>query len=166
LGAILSAYPYPCSYKSFSPVFFVAVRGQNGHTLGTGRRSAPVIGGTVRSNRMAWSFSLSVVLFFAMPSHAQSGSRPPSTQKIDGSAAPADVDETRDRIARDMAKKANLDRQAALKNDTDKLFKLATELKDSVDKSNENVLSLEVLKKAEEIEKLAHSVKEKMKGPN
>jgi hypothetical protein len=33
-----------------------------------------------------------------------------------------------------------------------------------VDKTNENVLSLEVLKKAEEIEKLAHSVKDKMKG--
>ncbi len=65
-----------------------------------------------------------------------------------------------------MAKKANLDRQAALKNDTDKLVKLAGELKDYVDKSNENVLSLEVLKKAEEIEKLAHNVKEKMKGPN
>ena len=48
----------------------------------------------------------------------------------------------------------------------DKLFKLATELKGYVDKSNENVLSLDVLKKAEEIEKLAHSVKEKMKGPN
>jgi hypothetical protein len=110
---------------------------------------------------------LSLFLLFAMPSYAQSGtSRPPSAQKIDGSAAPADEDETRERIARDMAKKANLDRQAALKNDTDKLFKLAAELKDSVDKSNENVLSLEVLKKAEEIEKLAHSVKEKMKGPN
>ena len=65
-----------------------------------------------------------------------------------------------------MAKKANLDRQAALKNDTVKLVKLAGELKDYVDKSNENVLSLEVLKKAEEIEKLAHNVKEKMKGPN
>lgn len=65
-----------------------------------------------------------------------------------------------------MAKKANLDRQAALKNDTDKLVKLAGELKDYVDKSNENVLSLEVLKKAEEIEKLARNVKEKMKGPN
>jgi hypothetical protein len=35
-----------------------------------------------------------------------------------------------------------------------------------VDKSNENVLSLEVVKKADEIEKLAHSVKDKMKGPN
>jgi hypothetical protein len=33
-----------------------------------------------------------------------------------------------------------------------------------VDKSNENLLSLEVVRKAEEIEKLAHRVKEKMKG--
>ena len=65
-----------------------------------------------------------------------------------------------------MAKKANQDRQASLKADTDKLLKLAEELKSSVDKSNENVLSLDVLKKAEEIEKLAHSVKDKMKGPN
>ena len=58
------------------------------------------------------------------------------------------------------------ERQALLKADTDKLVKLAGELKEYVDKSNENVLSLEVLKKAEEIEKLARSVKDKMKGPN
>jgi hypothetical protein len=63
-----------------------------------------------------------------------------------------------------MAKKANLQRQAAIKADTDKLLKLAVELKDSVDKSNENLLSVDVLKKAAEIEKLAHSVKDKMKG--
>jgi len=65
-----------------------------------------------------------------------------------------------------MAKKANLERQASLKHDTDKLVKLAGELKEYVDKSNENMLSLDVIKKAEEIEKLARSVKEKMKGPN
>jgi hypothetical protein len=41
---------------------------------------------------------------------------------------------------------------------------LSTELKDYVDKTNADVLSVEVLKKAEQIEKLAHSVKEKMKG--
>lgn len=87
-------------------------------------------------------------------------------QRIDGTAAPPDSDDSRERIARDMAKKANLERQAALKADTDKLVKLAGELKQYVDKSNENVLSLDVLKKAEEIEKLAHSVKDKMKGPN
>jgi len=69
-------------------------------------------------------------------------------------------------MARDMAKKANLERQAQLKTDTEKLLKLSQELKDYVDKSNENMLSVSVLKKAEEIEKLARSVKDKMKGPN
>jgi hypothetical protein len=65
-----------------------------------------------------------------------------------------------------MAKKANEERQAQLKRDTDKLLQLSTELKQYVDKTNENVLSLDVIKKAEEIEKLAHSVKMKMKGNN
>lgn len=64
-----------------------------------------------------------------------------------------------------MAKKANLERQAAIKRDTEKLVKLTAELKAYVDKSNENVLSIDVLKKADEIEKLARSVKDKMKGP-
>ncbi len=64
-----------------------------------------------------------------------------------------------------MAKRANQERQADIKRDTDKLLKLATELKESVDKTTESTLSLDVVKRAEEIEKLAHSVKEKMKGP-
>ncbi len=75
------------------------------------------------------------------------------------------ADEQRRRMERDMAKRANLERQANLKRDTEKLLKLATELKESVDKSTEGTLSLDVVKRAEEIEKLAHSVKEKMKGP-
>jgi hypothetical protein len=78
--------------------------------------------------------------------------------------APAPEDEERTRMEKEMAKKANQERQANLKRDTEKLLQLSTELKKYVDRSNENVLSLEVLKKAEEIEKLAHSVKEKMKG--
>lgn len=70
------------------------------------------------------------------------------------------------RMQKELEKKANQERQLHLKTDTDKLFKLATELKDQVDKSNQNILSLEVIKKADEIEKLAHSVKEKMRGEN
>jgi nitric oxide reductase activation protein len=88
---------------------------------------------------------------------------PPSSP--DYSVAPASEDEATERMAHDMAKKANQERAAELKADTDKLLKLAEQLKASVDKSNENVLSLDVIKKAEEIEKLAHSVKDKMKGP-
>jgi Skp family chaperone for outer membrane proteins len=74
-------------------------------------------------------------------------------------------DGPRVKMERDMAKKANQARQADLKRDTEKLLKLATELKESVDKTSESTLSLDVIKKAEEIEKLAHSVKDKMKAP-
>jgi predicted small lipoprotein YifL len=74
-------------------------------------------------------------------------------------------DEQREKIEKDMAEKANEQRQAEIRRDSERLLKLATELKQYVDKSNENILSLEVVKKAEEIEKLAHSVKEKMKAP-
>jgi predicted TIM-barrel fold metal-dependent hydrolase len=70
----------------------------------------------------------------------------------------------RAKMEREMAKKANRERQAQLQRDTDHLLKLANELKQYVDKSNEHTLSLDVVKKAEEIEKLAHSVKEKMKS--
>jgi hypothetical protein len=62
-----------------------------------------------------------------------------------------------------MAREANKKRQQDIRNDTDKLFQLATELKAAVDKSNENLLSLEVVRKAEDVEKLAKKVKEKMK---
>ena len=62
-----------------------------------------------------------------------------------------------------MYKAANKKRQQDIRDDTDKLFELATELKAAVDKSNENMLSLDVVRKADEVEKLAKKVKEKMK---
>ena len=70
----------------------------------------------------------------------------------------------RAQMQREAAKEWNKQRQAALKKDTDKLLELATQLKQQVDKSNENILSVDVLKKSEEIEKLAHNVHEKMKA--
>lgn len=77
--------------------------------------------------------------------------------------APVD-DPERVRREQEMAKKANQERQAQLKRDTENLLKLATELKQYVDKSNENTLSVDVIRKSEEIEKLARSIKDKMKG--
>jgi len=114
---------------------------------------------------MAWTFSLCLLL--AIPGKAQTQAPSPRTPgRTESVPTTGDADDNQQRLARDMAKKANQSRQALLKADTDRLLKLAVELKDSVDKSSENVLSLDVVKKAEEIEKLAHSVKDKMKGPN
>jgi hypothetical protein len=101
-----------------------------------------------------------------LPALAQQSSQPPPPPHIGDLNPPADEDEARARISRDMEKKAAKARAAALKADTDKLLKLSVELKDYVDKADENVLSLDVIKKAEEIEKLAKSVKDKMRGPN
>ena len=56
------------------------------------------------------------------------------------------------------------ERQKRLVADTEKLVALTTALKEQVDESNKDILSLDMIKKAEEIEKLAHSVKERIKG--
>lgn len=88
---------------------------------------------------------------------------PPGMQKGEqpdnGTGAPPEMQKT-------MEKKANEQRQADLKKDADQLLKLSTELKAYVDKTNENILSVDVIKKADEIEKLAHNVKTKMRGNN
>jgi len=58
---------------------------------------------------------------------------------------------------------ANAERRKQIADDSARLLKLATDLKAEVDKTTKDTLSLGVIRKADEIEKLAHSVKEKMK---
>lgn len=58
---------------------------------------------------------------------------------------------------------ASGDRKRQITDDSAKLLKLAGDLKAEVDKTSQDTLSLGVIRKADEIEKLARSVKEKMK---
>ncbi len=58
---------------------------------------------------------------------------------------------------------ANAERKKQIAGDTAALLKLAGDLKAEVDKTNKDTLSIDVIRKADEIERLAHSVKEKMK---
>lgn len=71
--------------------------------------------------------------------------------------------ETREKMERDQKKALNKERQESLKKDMAELYKLAGELKESVDKTDENMLSLQVVRKTEQIEKLARSIRNKMK---
>jgi len=48
--------------------------------------------------------------------------------------------------------------------DAAQLYDLATELKQEMEKANEDVLSITVMKKAEDIEKLAEKIKNRMKN--
>jgi hypothetical protein len=58
---------------------------------------------------------------------------------------------------------ANSERKKQIVDDSDKLLTMAIALKAEVDKTTKDTLSLNVIRKADEIEKLARSVKEKMK---
>lgn len=101
------------------------------------------------------------------PAAPTAGAQYPPYSRDVGQPGSRDVpDEAEKKMEHDREKKFNEERQAQLKRDTDKLFQLATQLKQAVAKSNENTLSLEVIKKAGEIEKLAKNVREKMRGQN
>ena len=104
------------------------------------------------------------VLFFVLivPSVAKAQIPGPSNPGPEPSTTPLENEEMR-KFKKEAAKKANKERQAEIQRDTEKLLKLSTELKEYVGKTDEHILSLDVIKKAEEIEKLAHDVKEKMK---
>jgi hypothetical protein len=55
--------------------------------------------------------------------------------------------------------KANVKRQQQASADADKLLQLATQLKEEISQTNSNTLSIQTIKKAQEIEKLAKSVR-------
>jgi hypothetical protein len=64
---------------------------------------------------------------------------------------------------------ANAEQRKRLADASAKLLTMAVALKVEVDKTNKDMLSLSVIRKAQEIEKLAHSVREEMKrtvGPS
>lgn len=107
---------------------------------------------------------LAAVLLFACAGlAAQTQRQPPLSDSRQQSNKNEDAWQIQQRT--EMLKKYNLQRQEEIKKDTAKLLELATELKQAVEKSNENMLSVDVVKKAEQIEKLAKTVKDKMKGP-
>lgn len=65
----------------------------------------------------------------------------------------------------DAEKKMLENNDKDMKKKVEQLYKLASELKDQVEKTDSSkVLSLDLLKKAEEIEKLAHDIRNRSKG--
>jgi hypothetical protein len=66
-------------------------------------------------------------------------------------------------VQRQQALAANQQRQIDIRRDMEKMSELTQELRDYLLKSEQSVMSVDAIKKAEQIEKLAHSVKSKMK---
>lgn len=111
-------------------------------------------------------YSITAALLLAsascIPVFAQ-GSELPGDQLPGVAPSSAPISPEQERMEHEREKKWNKQRFEDIKRDTDKLLELATELKQNVDRANENTLSLDVIKKADEIDKLAKQVREKMK---
>jgi hypothetical protein len=71
---------------------------------------------------------------------------------------------TRGRMNEERVKALNDARHRRLEEDAARLQALSTELKSDVDKTDKDELSLDVMRKAGEIEKLAHDVQSRMKN--
>ena len=63
-----------------------------------------------------------------------------------------------------QAQLLRIQRQKQLISDGDKLLKLATDLKQQIDNATPQTLSADSVKKAAEIEKLAHSLRQRLKN--
>lgn len=126
----------------------------------------------VRSSLFLSAIALTALL--AGDPHSQAAAQvSPSDPQVQNPASPlpppfGNEPDARDPMQRQrmakMEKARQADRQKELVRDTEKLLTLAQELKAEVDKSNKDTLSIDVVKKAAEIEKLAKSVKDRMRG--
>lgn len=86
----------------------------------------------------------------------------PSDQQFPNQDNPKSAAELK--VEKQLEKERQKQRWQEIKRRSEQLLEVATELKQYVDKSGENVLSVEVIKKAEQMEKLSKDLQKKMKG--
>ena len=112
---------------------------------------------------------LSLTLF-AQPAKPQLKAVPASVQQTQKIAAEREAmnngssNDPHQLLQQELTTRVVADRQSQLRLDTEKLVALTAELKQHVDKAGANVLSMDVIKKAQEIQKLANSVQDKMRN--
>ena len=113
---------------------------------------------TIVAGLLVFTFLTTLAWAQSAPAHLpQAGgqSHPPGAPP----PTPAEIE-----MQKRMAKQRNQERFVQLKKETDHLLELATQLKKSVDEASDQTLSLEVIRKAEQIEKLAKQIRQKMVG--
>jgi len=111
--------------------------------------------------------TLCLALLLALPGGAQNGSPPPhgSSAQSMGQGARDPFTDADGQYSPDDERRLralNALRQKSMVEDTGKLLKLATELNAEISSQHPDSLTPEQLHKLAEIEKLAHSVKDKM----
>lgn len=127
----------------------------------------------LRRRRCGWAAAAASLLVFAAFVQAQSSKPSDSSQKTAETEQVAVVHPTEGVRPNEAVLPATEPKAVAvnpvavlkqeLTDDNARLLELATELKSAVDQSNPNTLSVQVIRKAESIQKLAKGCKQKIK---
>jgi hypothetical protein len=117
--------------------------------LGAGMRTSPV---AAQQHQPSQPGSIPPV------SQPQGSPHMPGLSTVDNAPDPM-----KDAMHEQMLRDANVQRHKKMLDDANKMVQLSNELKADVEKTQKDELSLEVLKKAAEVEKLAHDVQQRMK---
>ena len=100
--------------------------------------------------------------FAGLTSHSQDGQTNPQSKDAPPAAVSArDFERQEQKTPVPDAQPAGAERRRLLAEESAKLLQMATELKAEVDKTNKDTLSMQVIRKATEIEKLARTVRGK-----
>jgi hypothetical protein len=122
----------------------------------------------MQSSRRHWLLMSFAVMPAAMLPQQDSPQPPDITRRRRPDGRPESPDDASNGTANfpPASSKAMLEeRQKSIKKDVEKLYDLAAQLKTEVEKTDSTtILSLAMLKKAEEIEKLARQIKDHARG--
>ena len=102
---------------------------------------------------------------FAQQSQIPTPPPPPGVPGVNPNTTP-ESDPALHRMTEQMSLKRNAERQQKIMADTALLLQLAQKLNADVSRSDKNTLSIPVVKEADQIEKLAKSIKERMRDGN
>lgn len=111
------------------------------------------------SQRLYTGLTLWGILILGSSASAQQSPPPASS----AATTSANENESKDQAAKKPLTPEE-QKRADLRADTEKLYKLTQELKAEVEKSNKDTLSVSVVKKAQEVERLAKSIKERSRA--
>ena len=129
------------------------------------RAGGPICSSDPRVSRLARQ-ALGLALVLALPGGAQNISSAPDRffgQTIGQRVGSIDDTGNDDPVQQEKRLRAlNAERQKSLVADTNKLLRLAQELQNEIDRTSPDSLTPAQLHKVADIEKLAHSIKEKM----
>jgi hypothetical protein len=107
---------------------------------------------------------------FAIPANSELRAVPTNVQQMQKTAAEREAtnnafsSDPHQLLQQELITRVVADRQSRLRLDTEKLVALTAELKQHVDTAGANILSMDAIKKAQEIQKLAKSVQDKMRN--